>query len=546
MIASSIFISTTIPYVNGAPHVGFAWELVLADVLARFHRARGRSVTFLTGTDDNSLKNVRAAEAEGAIVSDFVRARGERFVDLCRALGLSNDDFIRTAFDPRHAPAVERLWRACDARGDIYRARYGGAYCVGCEQFYAPHEGLEGRCPEHDCPLEHIDEDNYFFRLSQHRETVGAALSSEPLSSELLSTERLRIWPEVYRAESRRWIEAGLDDFSVSRSTRRARGWGIRVPGDSEQTVYVWFDALVNYVSALGYGSDAPEFTSRWQRSARRIHVIGKNVTRFHCIYWPAILASAGLSLPSDIVVHGFLTVEGRKIGKSLGNGVDPFVVVERFGAERLRHYLLRHFPLGRDGDFSIEALAQACDDELADQLGNLQNRLLVLLEQHGDGVIPDVCAAPTPLALEARGHTARAIEQLESCDPHQALGSVFALVRACNLELSQTEPWRLARLRRQAKDDSERLRLQGALLAALGDAARGLLWAGALLEPFLPDAAQRIARAFGTTLPAVYGDGALEWALVGAGSRIQRSGILFEKVSETGRQRREQGQHKR
>jgi methionyl-tRNA synthetase len=524
MPSSTIFISTSIPYVNGPPHVGFAWELVLADVLARYHRARGRRVTFVTGTDDNSLKNVRAAQAEGTDTASFVRARGERFVALCRALGISNDDFLRTAFDPRHAPAVEALWRACEARGDVYPSSYCGAYCVGCEQFYSPHELAEGRCPEHDAPLERIDEQNHFFRLSAHQSFVDR----------LLSSGALRIWPDAYRRETYGWVEAGLEDFSISRSTERAGGWGIAVPGDAGQIVYVWFDALANYISALGYGSDASAFRDTWVCGARRIHVIGKNVTRFHCVYWPAILESAGLSAPTDVVVHGFLTVEGRKIGKSLGNGVDPFALVERFGADRLRHYLLSHFPLGRDGDFSAAALARSCQDELGDQLGNLLNRVLVLLEQNTGGVLPESAHEEGELAHEARRAAERARDELDRCDPFAASAAVFGLVRATNLVVSRVEPWKLAR-RAGAADADERGALEAELQHHLGDVARSLLWTAALLEPFLPETAARIAAALGTTLPAVYADGALRWRPLGANAVIRRGGVLFERIATTG-----------
>jgi methionyl-tRNA synthetase len=528
-MTDSIFISTSIPYVNGVPHVGFAWELVLADVLARYHRARGRCVRFQTGTDDNSLKNVRAAEAAGADTAGFVRARGERFEALCRALRLSNDDFIRTAFDPRHAPAVERLWKACDAAGDVYRSSYRGAYCVGCEQFYGPHEIVDGGCPEHDAPLERIDEENHFFRLSRHQAHVDRALSGGAV----------RIWPEVYRAEAHAWLQAGLADFSVSRSTARARGWGIPVPGDAGQIVYVWFDALANYISALGYAGDAPELDRFWQHAARRIHVIGKNVTRFHCIYWPAILTSAGLCPPSDVVVHGFLTVDGRKIGKSLGNGVDPFQLVERYGADRLRHYLIRHFPLGRDGDFSTAALEHASNDELADQLGNLLQRVLVLLERNTGGAIPPPTSGRPgdsllggPLAEAARRAAEAARAHLERCDPPGALAEVFGFVRAQNLELSQHEPWKLARRARDTSDAGERAGLESRCAHLLAEAARGLLWTGALLEPFLPDAARRIATALGAPLPAVYGDVAPDWPSLGGHARIQRENVLFARLA--------------
>jgi methionyl-tRNA synthetase len=521
MISPTIFISTSIPYVNGPPHVGFAWELVLADVLARYHRARGRRVRFLTGTDDNSLKNVRAAQAEGSETAAFVRARGERFVELCGALGLSNDDFIRTAFDPRHAPAVEALWRACAGRGDVYPSSYRGAYCVGCEQFYAPHELVEGRCPEHDAPLEPVDEQNHFFRLSRYQPSVDR----------LLSSGALRICPEVYHGEAYGWVEAGLADFSISRSTERAGGWGIPVPGDPAQIVYVWFDALANYISALGYGTNEAALAEYWQHGARRIHVIGKNVTRFHCVYWPAILESAGLNPPTDVVVHGFLTVEGRKIGKSLGNGVDPFALLARFGADRLRHYLIRHFPLGRDGDFSAAALARASQDELGDQLGNLQNRVLVLIEQNTGGILPEAADEGGELALEARRAAEKARDDLERCDPFAASAAVFAFVRSANLVLSREEPWQVARRARTTTRAGERATLESELQRSLGNAARALLWAGGLLEPFLPETATRIAAALGAPLPAVYGNPAPAWQSLGAGASVRRSGVLFERV---------------
>lgn len=516
-----IYVSTSIPYVNGPPHVGFAWELVIADVLARYHRARGRRVRFITGTDDNSLKNVRAAEAEGTGTADFVRARGERFTALCRALDLSNDDFIRTAFDPRHAPAVHAIWRACDAAGDIYSSVYRGAYCVGCERYYSPHELPEGRCPEHEAPLERIEEANHFFRLSRHQAHVGG----------LLSGGAVRVSPSVYEAECLGWVRSGLADFSISRSRERARGWGVPVPGDEGQIVYVWFDALVNYVSVLGHGGEPSDVVPAWRDAARRIHVIGKNVTRFHCVYWPAILASAGLPPPTDVVVHGFLTVEGRKIGKSLGNGVDPFVLIDRFGVERLRHYLLRAFPLGSDGDFSLAGLAHASNDELADQLGNLLSRVLVLLEQNTGGQIPPRLAGG-PLEGLARASAEQVIGALERGDPHTAIGSVFAFVRAQNLEIARVEPWRLARRARGSADPAERQALLGSVEDCLGDAARGLLWTAALLEPFLPDTAERIAVALGSALPRVYqGGDALDWSALGAGARTRRAEVLFERV---------------
>jgi methionyl-tRNA synthetase len=524
MKTDSIVVTTSIPYVNGPPHVGFAWELVIADVLARYQRLRGNSVRFLTGTDDNSLKNVQAAQREGRATAEFVESQGQRFRALALGLGLSNDDFIRTAFDPRHAPAVEKLWRACSSSGDIYTTSYQGLYCLGCEQFFAATELSEGRCPEHDILLESVNETNYFFRLARHQAYVD----------EILSSGVLNVVPEPYRSETIAWAKRGLCDFSISRSQERARGWGIPVPGDASQTVYVWFDALANYISALDYASSgelAESFEQYWQRSSRRIHVIGKNVTRFHCVYWPAILASAGLACPTDVVVHGFLTVEGRKIGKSLGNGVDPFALLERFGRDRLRHYLLRHFPLARDGDFSVSGLVRASNAELADQLGNLLQRVLVLIEQNTAGVVPAGPEEPTALSELAHRTRANVCAELERSAPDQALGAVFALVEAGNLHISRTEPWKLARELRASSDLAHQRELRERLLRVLSEAARGLLWIAGLLAPFLPDTSERIARALGTRLPNVYGAECPDWAKLATGARVQRGEVLFTRL---------------
>lgn len=520
--ASAIFISTSIPYVNGAPHVGFAWELVLADVLSRYHRQRGRSVFFLTGTDDNSLKNVQAAEREGVATPRFVRDQGDRFVALAQALRISHDDFIRTGFDPRHEPAVAKLWRACAEQGDVYTRAYRGSYCAGCEQFYAPSEVVDGRCPDHETALESVAEHNHFFRLSRFGARIEHALEHGAP----------RVSPVTYLADAGQLLARGLEDFSISRPRERARGWGIGVPDDPTQTVYVWFDALTNYLSALDYATDGERFDRYWRRSARRIHVIGKNVTRFHCVYWPAILESAGLPAPTDTVVHGFLTVGGRKIGKSLGNGIDPFALVQRFGAERLRFYLLNQFPLGKDGDFSVPALITACNATLADQLGNLQNRLLVLIERHATGAVPRLGSTDSELRVAAAAASRRVADELERCAPDRALAAVVRYIEACNLYVSRREPWKIARALGLAQAEPERQALEHDLLQVLGECARALLWIAGLIEPFLPDTAERIASAFGSPIPLVHGDGADEvWPELGAGARVARGEVLFARL---------------
>src|SRR5215470_13826501 len=291
------YLTTTLPYVNARPHIGHALELVQADVLARYHRGRGDAVRFQAGTDDNSLKNVLAARAAGAGVREFVDRNAEAFEALGGALALSVDDFIRTSRDRRHRPGVEAFWQAC--ADDLYRQRYTGLYCTGCEQFYTPAELQGGCCPEHGTEPEQVSEENWFFQLSRY---------AAPLR-EAITTGQLRIEPAGRRHEVLAFIDGGLADFSVSRPAERAHGWGIPVPGDPSQVIYVWWDALGNYVTALGYGTDESNLSRWWSGARRRIHLLGKGVLRFHAVYWPAMLLSAGLALPTDILVHDHLTV---------------------------------------------------------------------------------------------------------------------------------------------------------------------------------------------------------------------------------------------
>ena len=314
MTAQRVYLSTTIPYVNSRAHIGHALELVQADVLARHHRRIGDEVRLQSGTDDNSLKNVLAAEAEGISTRELVNRNASEFAGLREHLSLSFDDFIRTSSDPRHRPGVERLWRACAASGDLYRKSYEGRYCVGCEQFYTDAELDAGTCPDHGTPPQLVAEENWFFRLSKYADRLHEEISSG----------RLRIEPASRRNEVLGFIAGGLADFSASRSVARARGWGIGVPGDPSQVIYVWWDALGNYITSLNYGSPgerSAEYQRWWTGADRRVHVVGKGVLRFHAVYWPAILLSAGLPLPTEIFVHDYLTVDGRKISKSSAGG---------------------------------------------------------------------------------------------------------------------------------------------------------------------------------------------------------------------------------
>jgi methionyl-tRNA synthetase len=366
MTATHTYITTTIPYVNARPHLGFALELVQADVLARHRRARGDQVRLQAGTDDNSLKNVLAARAAGVGVQEFVDANADAFVALAAPLSLSVDDIIRTSRDPRHRPGVEALWRACADAGDLYRRPYEGLYCVGCEQFYTPGELPGGRCPEHGTEPQRISEENWFFRLSRYAGQLR----------ELITSGTLRIEPAERRHEVLAQIAAGLEDFSVSRSAERAHGWGIPVPGDPSQVIYVWWDALGNYVTALRYGTGGADLQRWWTGAQRRIHLAGKGVVRFHAVYWPAILLSAGLPLPTDILVHDYLTAGGQKISKSGGVTVDPTALTRQYGTDAVRWWLLREVPRLGDTDFTEARLVGRANDELANGLGNLVSRV--------------------------------------------------------------------------------------------------------------------------------------------------------------------------
>lgn len=468
---STRFISTAIPYVNAAPHIGFALELLIADVLARRARAQGRDVYFLTGTDENGLKNALAAELAGIPVERFVASKAKEFEALGAALDISRDDFVRTSADPRHAPAVERLWRACDANGDIYIGSYEGLYCVGCEQFYAETELVDGLCPEHGARPERIAERNYFFRLGRYRDALV----------ELIASDRLAIRPRHRRNEVLAFLAAPLEDLSISRSVERAHGWGIPVPGDASQVVYVWFDALANYISALGYGADDAQFRKYWSEHGRISHVIGKGVTRFHAVYWPAILLSAGLRPPTEILVHGYVTADGAKISKSRGNVVSPLDAAARHGSDALRYYLLRHIGSHRDGDFSWRRFDEAYTHELADGLGNLVSRSVALARKHG----PPSEKASTL----ADGLDERIDEHLQQFAVDRALDAIWSVVTDANAYVNRTEPWRLAR----AGDVDALNDVIAELYAALN--AIGLA-----LEPFLPRTSAQLLRALETS----------------------------------------------
>ena len=429
---TTTYVTVSIPYVNAAPHLGYAYELVQADVFARARRLAGDDVRFLGGTDDYSLKNVLAAEAAGVPTSAFVNALAAQFEALTGPLDVSFDDFIRTSADPRHRPAVERLWLACAANGDLYKRAYAGDYCVGCEHFYERADALDGRCPEHGTVLERVAEENWFFRLSAYQDHLVR----------LISSGEITVHPAPFREEVLSFVRRGLRDLSVSRSVHRARGWGIGVPGDPSQVIYVWFDALANYISALGFGTDSPEYRRWWLDSDERVHVVGKGILRFHAVYWPAFLASAGLPYPTRVQVHPYLTAGGQKLSKSDGNVVDPIQVAAAYGTDALRWWFARDVTAVADTDFTPERLIARANADLANGLGNLTNRIVNLVHRVRDGVVADVDGEPIAAAHTVERDVA---DRLANFDLRGAAGAISAAVTALNQDLEETKPWQRA-----------------------------------------------------------------------------------------------------
>lgn len=419
---SKYYITTAIPYPNGKPHIGFGFEVVIADTLARYHRIIGDEVHFLCGTDEHGLKVYLSAQKEGVDFQLYVDRNSAEFAKLKQILNISYDDFIKTTDQQKHWPGAIKLWNECLKNGKIYKKNYSGLYCVGCEEFKNEKDLKEGVCPEHKTEPERIEEENYFFKLADFTDEIV----------EKIETGKFLILPESKKNEILSLFKKGAEDFSISRPKTRI-SWGIPVPNDNSQTIYVWFDALINYISAIGYGRDNQEFQRWWPAD---LQVIGKGISRFHAIFWPAMLSAANLPWPKGLLVHSYVNIEGEKISKSLGNIISPQDILEKYGKDikdPIRYYLLRYISVAEDGNFSYEEFERVYNSDLANGLGNLVARIAKLCERSNfkaDGIQEKFDPEVEKLLTEYKFN--------------EALAKIWKTVSLADKTINEKKPWGL------------------------------------------------------------------------------------------------------
>jgi methionyl-tRNA synthetase len=502
---SRFYLTTPIYYASDVPHIGHAYTTIVGDAIARYERLRRgpEQVFYLTGTDEHGEKIERAAAATNLSPQAFLERVVEEYKTTWQALHIRYDDFIRTT-EPRHERVVQEIWRTLVKKGDIYMGHYEGLYCVACESFYLEKDLLPGNiCPDHKRPVETVREEGFFFRLSKYQQPLLDLYSQRPDFIE----------PRRRANEVRAFVEAGLKDLSVSRSSFT---WGVPVPDAPGHIIYVWIDALTNYYSAL---QSPPERRGFWgtAEDPLAIHLIGKEIVRFHAVYWPALLMAAGLPLPKKIVAHGWWTVDGEKMSKTLGNVVDPRQISADLGADALRYFLLREIPLGEDGDFSYDALVTRYNSELANDLGNLLNRTLAMVEKFSGGVAkkPPQADRLADIAAARRDEMAAAMAELQ---PQKALEALFALVREGNTYLEKEAPFT------RVKTDPE-----GAA-HTLYNVLELLRWIGMLLQPFLPERALELRRQLGLPKPE-QAAWPTAWGELPDGTAVQKGATLFPRL---------------
>jgi methionyl-tRNA synthetase len=499
----SFYVTTPIYYVNAEPHLGHAYSTIAADILARHMRQRGEEVFFMTGTDEHGEPTAQAAESEGVSPKELADRNSARFRELMPKINVSEDFFIRTS-DPRHVAKVQEIIQRVYDNGHVYEGIYEGWYCPRCADFKTESElGPGNTCPIHEIPLEREREENWFFRLSSFQEPLERLYAERPDF----------VIPEFRRNEALSFIRQGLQDVSLSRPKLT---WGVPLPWDPDQVMYVWFDALLNYVTGLSFAREGEDLTDRYWPAD--LHVLAKDILKFHAVIWPALLYAADLEPPRRMVIHGYLLMGEKKMSKSIGNVLDPFEVIERFGADPLRFYCFREVSFGQDGAVSAEGFETRYETELANDFGNLASRTLAMIERYRDGVVPE--GAPDP-ALSGGADGLEAIspqvqELLNRAELSQALDAIWRRVRRLNRYVEEARPWDLA------KDDGERARLDQVLYSL----AEGLRVLTLLLYPYIPETAEKLLSAL-----AEESCGLADFGSRGGGAGVDRIPPLFPKI---------------
>lgn len=504
------FITTPIYYVNDVPHIGHAYTTIAADVMARYRRLRGDDVFFLTGSDEHGLKIEKAAEGNRERPIDLADRVVTGFMELWKRLNISTNDFIRTT-EERHKITVQHFFEHIKARGDIYLGEYRDWYCIPCESFWTDTQLIEGKCPDCKRVVEKVKEESYFFRMSRYQEQLLDYIEKNPDF----------IQPSYRKNEVVSFVKSGLRDLSISRTSFK---WGIPVPGDERHVIYVWFDALVNYITAAGYPGDMERFNDTWPAD---LHLVGKDILRFHAIYWPTFLMAAGLPLPKKVFAHGWWTVEGEKMSKSKGNVVDPNEIIDRYGVDQFRYFLLREVPFGLDGDFSTTALVGRINGELANDLGNLLSRSIAMTIKYFDGVIPAPCSSEE-IDRELIRTAEEAVSGLDGAMKEVAfqrgLTNIWSLVSFANKYIETNAPWALA------KDEAKKERLQTVIYNTL----ESLRVTAILISPFMPDTAAKMWEAL--NIPTLFDEvkiGDARWGGLKTGITLSKPAPLFPRIEE-------------
>ena len=494
--------TTPIYYVNAKPHLGHAYTTIVADAVSRWHRLLGEEVHLLTGTDEHGLKIQQAADAAGVSPKEFADSIAPLFAQAWDRLNITHDDFIRTT-EPRHAAGVKKLLQACFDAGDIEADMYRGQYCVACEAYFIEEELIEGKCPIHMIETTYVEEENYFFRLSRFEDRLLKWYEDHPNA----------ITPGFRMNEVLGFIKGGLNDFSVSRKTLT---WGIPLPWDPSHVAYVWFDALANYITAVGYGTDEKAFAENWPVD---YHFIGKDIIRFHCVYWPAMLMSAGIEPPKGWAVGGWLLVDGEKMSKTTGNVVNPLDLIDVVGVDGFRYYVLAETTYGNDGDFSDEGLIKRFNSDLANNLGNLAARVATVVEKKCGGVGP-ASSANSPLAEIAATAVAETSQAWAAVQPSKALEATWKLIGATNSYLEDNEPWKM-----EPGD---------AVNAVMGDALEALRIVCILSNPALPTTTQEIWNRIGLTgnIIDLRINADTKWGQYTGGTQVVKGQPLFPRLT--------------